>query len=79
MVERQLPKLNVAGSIPVSRSNSTNFHYPFGEMSDTQVCASSFVEPAISSIGPESTRSSLYGYLSKMPERIAPLQDHLKR
>ena len=26
MVERQLPKLNVAGSIPVSRSNAFRFH-----------------------------------------------------
>ena len=31
MVERQLPKLNVAGSIPVSRSTASfdNFHHIF--------------------------------------------------
>ncbi len=35
MAERQLPKLNVAGSIPVSRSNSSNRLTPWGFMRHT--------------------------------------------
>ena len=58
MAERQLPKLNVAGSIPVSRSrkfatdNKPSFHVLWAH--ETKACCSSFSR----AVRPKLTRSS---------------------